>query len=122
MIFAKAHKFAKNLGMNIQIRTTKRYKYSYIESAALQIGEDIFQLDSFGAYAFNGISNAGMENVVLADKYPVVYSRPSDHQHLFDVQLSDSEHIKLSTYKGMMLLGCFCSLSCLESHGLRISH
>lgn len=115
MIFAKAPKFAENLGMNIQIRTTKRYKYSYIESAALQIGQDVFQLDSFGTYAFNGVSNADVDQVVLADKYPVVYSRPSEHQHLFDIQLSTDEHIKLSTYKGMINYGML-SIFCLFLH------
>lgn len=100
MIFAQVPNFAEQRGMTIQIRTTKRYKYSYIESAALQIGADVFQLDSFGAYAFNGISNADLEQVVLADRYPVAYRRPSDNQHLFDVQLSPDEHIMLSTYKG----------------------
>ena len=48
--------FAHGLGITIHIRTKERYGYSYIETAAVRIGEDTLEVSSYGFYMVNGVS------------------------------------------------------------------
>ena len=56
-----APNFALGLGLDIHIRTKIRYGYSYIELAALKIGNDILEVSSWGEYSVNGVGKADME-------------------------------------------------------------
>jgi hypothetical protein len=55
MVMVSAPDFQQGLGLQVHIRTTIRYQYSYIESLAVRIGEDTLQVSSFGEYSFNGV-------------------------------------------------------------------
>lgn len=84
--------------MAIHARTKIRYDYSYIESAAVKIGDDILQVSAYGQYYLNGISGAEMPNI-MADLYPVTYTALSDKEHMYDIALSEREHILIKSFK-----------------------
>ena len=60
MVLASSKKFAHGLGLDIHLRTTIRDDWSYISAAALRIGDDILEVQSFGKYYLNGVEGAPM--------------------------------------------------------------
>lgn len=49
----------------------------------------------------NGINNADMP-AMLADQYPVTYTRKSDKEHVFGIMVSDTESITISSFKDLV--------------------
>ena len=49
---------ASTLDLRVHVRTRIRFEYSFIESAAVQIGDDVLEVSSFGSYAVNGVESA----------------------------------------------------------------
>lgn len=87
----------------IHVRTTLRYEYSYIESAAIKIGEDVLEVGSFGDFALNGVDTPNLreENQALAG-YSVHHTQAESLKHSFDIVLSKHENITISTYKDIV--------------------
>ena len=83
------------------MRTTARYDYYFISSAALRIGEDILEVGSFGMYMLNGISNLALEGMAIAG-FPVYHTQPNSILHVFDVVLGKNENITLSAFKDLV--------------------
>ncbi|CAB9514648.1 expressed unknown protein [Seminavis robusta] len=46
---------APTIGMDVHVRTTIRYDYSFISQAAVRIGQDVFEVVSYGEYMLNSI-------------------------------------------------------------------
>ena len=92
--------FAPDLVLDIDIRTTIRYQYSYIESAAIKIGESTLEVTSFGGYMLDGVSSADMPNQIAG--FAVDHFRPSKNIHLFEITLSDDEKIIVKVFKDMV--------------------
>ena len=92
--------FASNAGLAVYVRTTTRYDYSYIETAAVKIGDDILEVSSYGQYLINGISNAEMPAMISG--YPVVYDRKSDNQHIFTIDLGEDRNVVIKVYKDLV--------------------
>lgn len=90
------------LALEIDIRTTARYEYSYIESAAIQIGEDVLEVSSFGGYMLGGVSAAELPNTIAG--FTVQHSQPSANIHLFEILLDEDkdEKIVIKTFKDMV--------------------
>lgn len=87
------------VGLTIHIRTTVRHKFSFIESAVVQIGnEEALEVGSFGQYSLDGISNA--QDMTFAGM-PVNHTTPSKHIQLFEISLNDAtvEAIVLRVFK-----------------------
>ena len=90
-----------SLGLHVDIRTTIRYDYSFIESAVLRIGNDTLEVSSFGQYGLGGIDHADLEDASLAG-FPVVHTKKSSKHHVFDVILGDQSNITISTFKDLV--------------------
>ena len=43
LVFLRDKDFWQGLGLEIDVRTTRRYKYSYIEAAGIKIGDSILE-------------------------------------------------------------------------------
>lgn len=95
--------FEPGLDLRIHVRTTIRYNYSFIESAAIRIGDDTLEVVSFGGYALNGIGNADLEDAEanLAG-YKITHSRPNDKEHVFAISIGPHETITISTFKDIV--------------------
>ena len=78
------------------------YDYSFVESAALKIGNDIFQVDSWGEYSINGVEGALQGDPTLAPTvggYPVHYQQINKKKHRFEVHLEGEAMVVLRTFK-----------------------
>ena len=85
----------------IQARTSIRYDYSYIETAALMLGSEVLEVSSFGEYAVNGVQNANLHAATVAG-FPIYHTQPSKHHHVFDIVVGQGENITLSSFKDMV--------------------
>ena len=93
--------FAPDLVLDIDIRTTIRYQYSYIESAVINIGESTIEVTSFGGYMLDGVSRADMPNQISG--FTVDHFQPSKNIHIFEITLNDNEEkIVVKTFKDMV--------------------
>lgn len=95
--------------LDIHVRTTIRYDYSYIENAALRIGSDVLEVSSFGDFSINGVDNANAKSV---GGYQLHRTQVDKKKHIFDVVLSPLQNITLSTYKDLVAV----KVSGAESH------
>ena len=100
LVLLDAPNFTPLAGLRVDIRTAIRYAYSYIESAVVALGEDIFEVSSFGQYAINGVSNA--ELPATLNGFSITHTQPSDKVHVFQVSFSDHEHLTIKTLKDMV--------------------
>jgi len=100
LVLGSMPSFAKGLGLLVQLRTTTRYDYSFIESVAIKIGEDILEISSFGQYMLNGISNA--VTPFMMSGHSVVYTEPRDNQHRFTIELGDNMNINVKVFKDLV--------------------
>ena len=92
--------FAPDLVLDIDIRTTIRYQYSYIESAVVKIGESTLEVTSFGGYMLDGVSRAEMPNKLAG--FAVDHFQPSKNIHIFEIALNDNEKLVIKTFKDMV--------------------
>ncbi|CAB9519251.1 expressed unknown protein [Seminavis robusta] len=99
LVFLSNPKFAQGTGLEIHIRTKARYQYSYIESAAIQLGEDILEVGAYGGYMLNGISNADLDKL---DKYTITHQMVSSKQSVFIVELGEGKQIVIQSFKDLV--------------------
>jgi len=100
-VLAESKSFADGLGLTCHARTKARYDYSYIESAALQIGKDVLEVSSFGDYMFNGMSNAELP-LKMAEKYIITKVAKNDHDVLFEIKDGETEIATLKAFKDLV--------------------
>lgn len=95
--------FAGGLGMNIHVRTSPRYQYSYVESAVVQIGEDILEVSSFGEHFFNGVDANGADHADFTlGGFAVHYDVLETNKKHFEINIDGSEKITITTLKDMV--------------------
>lgn len=87
--------------LDIDIRTTIRYQYSYIEGAVIKIGENTLEVTSFGGYMLDGVSRADMPNQIAG--FAVKHFQPSKNIHIFEIALNgDEENIVVKVFKDVV--------------------
>lgn len=98
------------VGLDIQIRTSPRYEFSFIESAAIKIGDDVLEIGSWGEYFLNGVEFSGAEAVdmpdmKLASRYSVSHTQVNKKRHIFEVDLLEKgQKIIVTTYKDIVAI------------------
>ena len=103
MMLLKSNSFGKGLGLQVQIRTTGRRAYSYIESAAIRIGDDTLEVGSWGDYFFNGVARASPKDMAFAGLYRIEQRAVSNKQQRFEISLGpNNEKMIVSTMKDMV--------------------
>jgi hypothetical protein len=107
-------KFDGRVDLDIHIRTTILSSYSYIETAAVRIGDDTLEVSSWGEYSLNGVEGAKLPNysqVLLRGKtqplpklagYDVFHTEVNAKKHVFEIILGQGENITLSNVKGIV--------------------
>ena len=92
---------AKGHDLDIHVRTTVEYDYSFIESAAVKINNDILEVSSYGLFSVNGVETPylGGKAGYLAQRYPIHHTRADKKTDLFDIVLSPAQNITLKTHK-----------------------
>lgn len=103
LVLVHNEKFSNGLGMDIHLRTKDRYEYSYIQTAAIKIGDDVLEVGSWGEYWFNGVEGAELSS--MGSQFPVTYTSENKKRHQFVVKTGDAtneESIVVRTFKDMV--------------------
>lgn len=101
LVLLQSPAFGQGLGLDINIRTTARYEYSYIESAAIKIGDDILEVSSFGQYFLNGVEGADLP-VAMSDLYHLSHKEINTKEHSFVIQVGTGEQLVVNTFKDLV--------------------
>ncbi|CAB9509395.1 expressed unknown protein [Seminavis robusta] len=100
LVLLKLDDFANGQGTDIVIRTAGRGSFSYIETAAIRIGQDILEVTGWGAYAVNGVEHADLPMDLGGFKFEKWWSNTK--KPVFMIHLDGGEHIKISTKKELV--------------------
>ena len=99
LVFVEAPEFGNGVGLTIHLRTTIRYDYSYVDTAAVKIGDDVLEVTSWGDYSFNDVERAHMPKK-MGPNWVVEYEKLDEKKHKFFIQLQhQDEYIELVTFK-----------------------
>lgn len=87
--------FSPDKPLVVDIRTRTRYDYSYIESAAVKIGDEILEVSSWGEYWLSGVEGALQNDneVASISGFPIQYTQVDDKIHKFVIQIAEEESI-----------------------------
>lgn len=101
MVMLDAPDFDNGSGLLVHVRTSIRYEYSYIESVAVKIGNDILEVGSWGDYFLNGVSAAEVPNKL--SRFPVSYAAGYDQkEHALEIDLDGKSKIVVKSFKDML--------------------
>jgi hypothetical protein len=92
---------APKLDMDIHVRSTIHYSYSYIGAAAVRIGKDILEVGSWGDFALNGIDGALRtdNHIPKLGGYNVEYKQVNKKLHTFDIVITPNFNVTIATNK-----------------------
>ena len=104
-----APKFDGKQDMDMHVRTTIRNDYSYIEAAAVRIGDDILEVGSFGDFALNGVDGAKRTDhkIPKVGGYQVHYTQVNKKKHTFDIVIAENENVTFITLKDWVSVKIF---------------
>lgn len=105
-----------DMDLEVHVRTTIRYDYSYIEVAAIRLGENTLEVTSWGEYSFNDVQDAAMldgrkhkkiglektDEVSTMGGYPIYHTSTEPKNHRFDVVLPHKQNITITCMKDIV--------------------
>jgi hypothetical protein len=96
LVLVRNREFADGLGMDIHGRTKIHRDWSAFESAAVRIGNDIFEVNGKTYHWVNGVANAELPAVIGG--YEVTLQSPAPHIRRFVIDLGKGEKIHVKTF------------------------
>jgi hypothetical protein len=98
LVLLHSEKFDDGLGIDIHIRTKHRGQYSYITTAALRIGDEIFEVmgQDGGTHILNGEVNMALPAKIAGHK--ITYNRHSDFQQTYLIHLPQKQTVVIKTW------------------------
>jgi hypothetical protein len=98
-----AKKFDGKQDLDVYIRTKIQYDYSFIEAAAVRIGDDIVEVGEYGDFAVNGVDTPSLGGKAGSiGGYPLVHTEVSKMKNTFDIVLEDGYNITLANFKNLV--------------------
>lgn len=99
LVFLTEPGFGNGAGLDIHARTKLRNDYSFVETAAIRIGEDILEVSSWGDWSLNGVSFSNALSAPLSIAgYPVYHRQLNKKKNVFDIVV-DSGNITVDNFK-----------------------
>jgi hypothetical protein len=89
------------MGLTVHARTKTRYDYSFIETAAIQIGDDILEFSGFGNYFLNGVHQAEMPAAISSNHF-VSHEQVSENDHVYTIDLGKGISLDVKTHKDVV--------------------
>ena len=115
-MFLSSPGFARGLGLDIHIRTTIRDTFSFIEAAAIKIGDDILEVSGWGDYMLNGVVTADLPATLGG--FAITYEMINKKKHEFDIAYDDGSHIRIRTVKDLVSVEMIDAKNLQDSTGL----
>ena len=72
-------------------------QYSYVETAALQIGDEVLEVSSYGGHILNGVEDAKLPNTLSG--YKVTHEKTSKNGITYAVYIGEYDRILLRNFK-----------------------
>lgn len=116
LVFLGSPSFARGLGLDIHIRTTVRDTFSFIEAAAIKIGEDILEVSGWGDYMLNGVATAKLPATIGG--FTITYEMINKKKHQFDIEYDDGSLIRVRTVKDLVNVEMIEAKNLHDSTGL----
>lgn len=104
LVLLKNEEFGNGLGMDVHIRTSKMKFWSYVSSAAIKIGKDVFEISggTDGKILVNGveksIEDGHMDVLSELSGFPIYVTGQGKGKREFEIHLGGDEKIKVSTW------------------------
>jgi len=104
LILVSNPSFGNGFGLDVHIRTKKTRSWSYVDSVAVRIGDDILEVTGGKKSNFwiNSIQGNSDADGLVISKYPIKYEQLETNSNKFIVDLGDDEAIILKTWNSFM--------------------
>jgi len=86
------------IDLDIHVRTTHQFDFSYISQAAVRMGKDTFQVESHGEYMLNDIDNIDLP-AAFGDNHLVSEKRINKKKTIFTINLGSGVDIEIVVFK-----------------------
>lgn len=104
--------FGNGLGLDVQVRATQRSWYSFIETAAVRIGNDILEVGAHGVHYLNGVVSidfSDAQNPPTLAGYPIKHDKyrrgKGGKENVYEIYLNNSEYITIRSYRDFLYVG-----------------
>jgi len=100
IVLVQSKEFGLGLGMAVHVRAKARFEYTYIQSAAVMIGDDILEVSSYGDYLLNG--DVDLPIKIGAEKYSLTKVAKNENAVAFNIEVSENDHIQVKAFKDLV--------------------
>ena len=84
----------------LPVRTTIRYDYSYVSQAAIRIGEESFEVDSYGLYMLDGMMEVDLPNFINGCPITAPHTGGGKQKKFnYNIHLEDGVLVNMASYK-----------------------
>jgi hypothetical protein len=97
LVLVRNHGFADGLGMDIHIRTKIHNDWSAVESAAIKIGDEVFEISGRAGHWLNGVADP--ELPAFLGRFEVSVGQPGPNTRRFVVHLGNGQKVRITTFK-----------------------
>jgi hypothetical protein len=97
LVLVRNHGFADGLGMDIHIRTKIHNDWSAVESAAIKIGDEVFEISGREGHWLNGVADP--ELPAFLGRFEVSVGKPGPNTRRFVVHLGNGQKVRITTFK-----------------------
>jgi len=102
----ESNNFGNGLGLDVQVRTTQRSWYSFIDTAVVRIGNDILEVGTHGIHYLNGDAKIDFKKTLAG--YPIKYDKyhrgKGGKERVYQIQLGEHEYIHIRAYKDFLFV------------------
>jgi hypothetical protein len=97
LVLVRNHGFADGLGMDIHIRTKIHNDWSAVESAAIKIGDEVFEISGREGHWLNGVADPVLP--AFLGRFEVSVGKPGPNTRRFVVHLGNGQKVRITSFK-----------------------
>lgn len=108
MHLVNAPHFDTDAPLIIDVRTTISEWFSYIEAAAIKLGDDVLEVSAYGLFTLNGVGFEALNGVEdfelppMAGKYNITHHPVNKKLYKYTIELGEGEQINIHSFKEML--------------------
>jgi len=89
---------APKIDLDVHVRTTIEYDYSYISEVSVRMGNDVFQVASWGEYMLNDMDNIDLPATV-GENHEISMQRVNKKKVIYTIKLGSGVDIQIVAFK-----------------------